>query len=343
VLENLSNPEEAYRVAQVLVASCAAPMTIDRIDVVVSCSVGVALHPHHAVTPERLARAADAALYRAKDVRNRWQAFAEEMDEHRPPALTVNALRQAIETRALEVYYQPVVDLQTRRMSGVEALVRWTHPQAGSVPASQIVALAEESGLIVGLGRLVLETAVAQVLAWDRLTGRTDLTVAINVSAVQVHEGSLLAVLDRVVSETGFDPRRIELEFTETGALRGSAAIDRVFRALKARGFVLTIDDFGTGYSALSRLERLPIDTIKIDRSFVQAIGTERRGGTIARAVVAIGHSLGLQVIGEGVETEQQRDFLAAAGCHRAQGYLLGHPMPAAALTAQLFADGRVA
>ena len=336
VLEGLTDPDEACRVAQVLVASCSAPLAIDRHEVAVSCSIGVAVYPQHARMADRLARAADAALYRAKDVRNHWQAYAPEMEEMRAPALTVSALRLALDQHALDVHYQPVVCLRTHRVTGVEALIRWTHPTEGVVPASQIVKLAEDSGLIIPLGAFVLEAAVAQVLEWDRLTGRTDLTLAVNVSAVQVHEGSLVAMLDRVVTSTGFDPRRLELEFTETGALRGSTALDRTFQALKARGFVLTIDDFGTGYSALSRLERLPIDGVKIDRSFVHGIGTERRGGTIARAVVAIGHSLGLQVVAEGVETEQQRAFLAAAGCHRAQGFLLGRPVAGADLTSML-------
>jgi len=329
LLEGVPGPDEAARIAQVLVGACAAPATIDGHDVTMSCSVGVALCPTHASTPDSLLRASDAALYGAKEVRNHWQVYEPDLHGAHVPVRT-SALRQALDQGALEVHYQPIVSLADGRLVGAEALVRWTHPVAGPVPASHVVKLAEDSGLIVALGTYVAEMAIAELQAWDRISGGRNLRLALNISALQVREGGLVAWLDRLVARTGVDPARVELEFTETGALRGTSSIDRVFESLSERGFVLTIDDFGTGYSALSRLERLPVSAVKIDRTFVQGIGTPRRGGTIAQAIAAMGRSLGLTVIAEGVETEAQQRFLAEAGCHAAQGYLIGRPQPGA-------------
>lgn len=339
VLEGVRTIDDAVSVAQVLVASCSAPLQVDGHAVALSCSAGIAVYPDHGSTPERLRQAADIALYGAKEVRNHWQVYSPDLHEVRAPVQS-GTLRAALEQGDLDVHYQPIVCLESRRVQGVEALVRWTHPTAGAIPASQIVALAEDSGLIVDLGVYVTTRAVEQMLAWDRLTGRRDLTLAVNVSALQVREGSLVTWLDRLMVTSGFDPRRLELEFTETASLRGAAGGDRCFEALSARGFALTIDDFGTGYSALSRLERLPIGSVKIDRSFVHAIGTPRRGGTIAEAIAAMGRSLGLRVVAEGVETEEQCAFLASAGCHAAQGYLLGRPTSAGELTPLLDSRG---
>lgn len=335
VLGGLHSAEEAATIAQVLVASCSAPLRLEGHAVALSCSAGIAVCPDHGTTPDRLSRAADAALYGAKEIRNHWQMYSSDLLDVRAP-LQSSALRLALERGDLEVHYQPIVSLESGAIEAVEALVRWTHPATGPIPASQIVALAEDSGLIVDLGTYVTAIAVAQMQAWDAEVGATHLRLSVNVSALQVREGSLVSWLDQLMASTGFDPTRLELEFTETGSLRQASDVDRCFHDLSTRGFALTIDDFGTGYSALSRLERLPIGTVKIDRSFVHGIGTPRRGGTIAQAIAAMGRSLGLRVIGEGVETPQQRDFLAAAGCHAAQGYLLGRPQPAADLTPRL-------
>ncbi len=176
-------------------------------------------------------------------------------------------------------------------------------------------------GLIVPLSEYVARTAMRQRLEWDRHTGRTDVTLAVNISPIQIQEGGLVAMLDRLVSETGFDPRRLELELTEGTAMRAAGPAFLALEQLKPRGYTLAVDDFGVGYSALSRVERLPIDVMKIDRSFVQAIDAEGRGGVIARAIIAMGRSLGLRVVGEGVETRQQLTFLAAEGCDCVQGY----------------------
>lgn len=341
LVEAVQVPADACRIAEAVVAACSAPMNVAGQDVTMSCSVGVALCPAHASTADELMRASDSALYGAKEVRNRYQLYEAEVHALRVPVRAA-ALRQALDRGELDVHFQPVVSLSTGRIGGAEALVRWTHPEAGPVPANQIVQLAEDSGLIVPLGAYVANVALAQLARWDAAFPDSCLHMAMNVSALQVSEGSLVKWLDGLVTRTGVRPDRIELEFTETGALRVGAAVDRAFQDLHDRGFVLAIDDFGIGYSALSRLERLPVDVVKIDRSFVQAIGTPRRGGTIAQAIIAMGRALGLTVVAEGVETEQQRDFLASAGCHAAQGYLLGRPMPGDAFALLLSAEAHL-
>lgn len=338
IVEGLSDVSEAVRVAQAIVAACGAPTVIDGHDVTLSCSVGIAGYPDHASTPEMLIRAADAALYGAKEVRNHWLMYEPDAIDG-PAPVRASTLRRAIERGELEVHYQPIVALATGHIVAAEALVRWTHPEAGPVSASQIVKLAEDSGLIVPLGTFVAEVALKQLHAWDQRPYTRGLRMALNVSAQQVREGGLVPWLDRVVAHVGVAPSRVDLEFTETGALRGAPAIDRVFHELDYRGFVLSIDDFGIGYSALARLERLPVSVIKIDRSFVQGVGTPRRGGKIAQAIVALGRSLSMTVIAEGVETEAQRAVLAATGCHCAQGYLLGRPQPAEQFERLLGAD----
>lgn len=343
VLSGVGAAADAEAVARVLVASTAAPLVIDDHEIIVSCSIGVAVYPDDALSREALVKAADTAQYRAKEVRNSWQRFSPDMEQWRTSMPGIGALRQALDARQLHVHYQPIADLTTGRVRGVEALVRWTHPEIGPVAAADIIRLAEESGLIVPLSEFVIRTAMQQMRPWDQETGRTDLTLAVNISAVQIHEGRLLAMLDRLVEECGFVPERLEIELTESTAMRASASAVSTLHALKARGFALTIDDFGTGYSALSRLERLPIDAMKIDKSFLEGIGSEARGGVIARAIIAMGRSLGLRLVGEGVETERQRSFLETEGCDCAQGFLVGRPLPASELTPVLLRGDRTA
>jgi diguanylate cyclase (GGDEF)-like protein len=330
ILPNVRRPEDADAVARVLVSSCAAPIAVDGHEVVVSCSVGVALYPQQADSKEALLRAADAAQYHAKEARNSWQRYSADMQSWSAALPGAAALRQALDAGNLDVHYQPLFQLPETRICALEALIRWTH--AGRpVPAVDIVRLAEESGLSVALTDFIMRTAMQQMREWDRMVGRTDLRLAVNVSAVQIHEGGLAAMVDRLTGETGFDPRRLDIELTERVAMRATASAQATVEALRARGTTLTLDDFGTGYSALSRLDQLPIDAVKIDRSFLEPIGA---GGdsVIARAIIALARALGLRIVGEGVETEAQLAFLKREGCECAQGFLLGRPMPASQL-----------
>jgi diguanylate cyclase (GGDEF)-like protein len=334
IMPGLQQPEDADAVARVLLSSCAASLAVDNREIVVSCSIGVALYPQHGTTKESLLRAADTAQYHAKEVRNSWQRFTSEMTEWRPTTPGLGALRHAIEARQLDVHYQPVVELSSGRIVSVEALVRWTH-EGRVIPPGDIVGLAEESGLIVLLAEYVMRTALADLTRLDTEVGATALRLSVNISAVQISEGSLVAATDRLLAESGFDPRRLDFELTERAAMRGSAADRSTLEALRERGITLTIDDFGTGYSALSRLEGLPIQSLKIDKSFLDRVGT---GGStvVARAIIAMGHALALRVVAEGIETPEQLAFAQREGCHYAQGYLLGRPADVATLARML-------
>ncbi|MGE0865407.1 MAG: putative bifunctional diguanylate cyclase/phosphodiesterase [Vicinamibacterales bacterium] len=224
VIPDLQHPEDADAIATVLLGSCGAPLAVDGREVVVSCSIGVALYPQHGHTQEALLRAADTAQYHAKEVRNSWQRYRPEMQEWRAATPGLGALRQALEAGRLEVHFQPIVDILTGRVGSVEALVRWTH-DGFAVAAGDIVSLAEESGLIVPLTEFVLRSAVRQMRAWDDTLGRTDLRVAVNISAVQVAEGGLVGMADRVLAECQFDPHRLDFELTERAAMRAARRV----------------------------------------------------------------------------------------------------------------------
>jgi diguanylate cyclase (GGDEF)-like protein len=329
--------EDADAMARLLLSTCSAPVVVDGRDIVVSCSIGVALYPEHGTTRDALLRAADTAQYHAKEVRNSWQRYTTEMTEWRPATPGLSALRHAMDSRQLVVHYQPVVELESGRIVSIEALVRWTHDGV-AIPPGSIVNLAEQSGLIVPLADYVMRTAVADLTRLDAEVGGTGLRLSVNISPVQIGEGSLVTATDRVLSESGFDATRLDFELTERAAMRGSAADRSTLAALRERGITLTIDDFGTGYSALSRLEGLPIHGLKIDKSFLERIHSGR-SNVVARAIIAMGRALGLRVIAEGVETAEQLAFVRREGCDCAQGYLLGRPCDVSMLRDQLNRD----
>lgn len=330
VLTDLASDQDIAHIAGVLNSSCSAPLVIDGREAIVSCSIGAAVYPDHGTSREILLRAADAAQYRAKESRNSWQLYQPDMRESRE-TLTLSALRIAIEQRLLKVHYQPIVSLASGRVHAVEALVRWLDD---SVSATDIVGLAETSGLIMPLTEFVLRTAGAQMRAWDAI-GFTDLRLSINISAVQVNGDALLAMIDRVLGELSFDAARLDLELTERAAMRASPGVQAALDALRARGMTLTLDDFGTDYSALNRLERLPMDAIKIDKSFLERVDVEGNG-VVARAIIAMGRALRMSIVGEGVETREQLEFLRREGCEFAQGYYLSHPTDGDTLTGWL-------
>jgi len=233
------------------------------------------------------------------------------------------------------VHYQPQVEIAGGRINGVEALVRWRDPRRGMVPPGEFIPLAEETGLIVPLGEWVLRTACAQNRAWQT-AGWPPMTVAVNLSARQFRGQPLHEMLARVLGETGLAPRYLELEVTESVAMHEVEATIAALQALKATGVRLAIDDFGTGYSSLAYLKRYPVDKLKVDQSFVRHMASEASDAAIVRAVIALGHALGLTVIAEGVESEAQLALLAEYGCEEMQGFLLSRPLPAAELTSLL-------
>ncbi|WP_296952032.1 EAL domain-containing protein [uncultured Massilia sp.] len=330
------------------------PVQIDGQAVQVSCSTGVVIYPRDGEDPKTLMMNADAAMYRAKELgNNNFQFYTRAMNASVEEKLVLlEGLRKAMEATLLagdttagaavpapagmfHLLYQPKVDLRTGRMFGVEALIRWRHPEHGMVPPPRFIGLAEESGLIVALGEWVVRTACRQAQAW-RAAGLPALTVSVNVSARQFEERRLVERVAGALRESGLPPSALELEVTESLLMRDMhQAVERM-RELKAMGVSLSIDDFGTGYSSLSALKSFPISTLKIDKSFVRDLGHCADDQAIALAVISLGHRLHLRVIAEGVETEEQRDFLRANDCDEMQGYLFSPPVAAEQIAALL-------
>jgi diguanylate cyclase (GGDEF)-like protein len=327
------------------------PVLIDDQAVQVSCSMGVVMYPRDGEDPKTLMMNADAAMYRAKDLgSNNFQFYTREMNASvEEKLMLLEGMRKAFDATQsgapaagpaghFFLMYQPKVDLRTGRIFGVEALIRWRHPEHGMVPPPRFIGLAEESGLIVAIGEWVLRTACRQARLWVD-AGLDPLTVSVNVSARQFEEKHLVERIAVALRDTGLAPDALELEVTESLLMRDqNQAIERM-RELKDMGISLSIDDFGTGYSSLSALKSFPISTLKIDKSFVRDLATSADDQAIALAVISLGHRLHLRVIAEGVETEEQREFLTANECDEMQGYLFSPPVPADGITAMLQAQ----
>ena len=292
-------------------------------------SIGITLFRDHSVTVDELMRRADTAMYQSKAAgRNTLRFFDPEMQAAvKARAALELDLRLAIVEGQFVLYYQPQVD-SSGGVIGAEALVRWQHPKYGLVSPAMFIPLAEETGLILPLGHWVLETACAQLAAWATKSSTASLTLAVNVSARQFSLPNLVEEVKALVDYTGAPPEKLKLELTESLLLENAEDIIAKMVALKTRGVSFSLDDFGTGYSSLSYLKRLPLDQLKIDQSFVRDILTDPNDAAIARTIVALGQSLGMAVIAEGVETEAQKDFLAASDCHAYQGYLFSRPLP---------------
>jgi diguanylate cyclase len=268
-------------------------------------------------------------MYRAKEQgRDNYQLYTHAMNASAVERLALESdLRQALGKRELLLHYQPLLDLGTGRVHGVEALVRWQHPERGLVPPSDFIPLAEVTGLILPMGFWILRAACAQAKAWHDC-GHPHLSVAVNLSARQFSQPDLAKQVRQALDETGLPPRYLDLEITESNAMQNAEATITTLRELKTLGVRVSIDDFGIGYSSLNYLKRLPIDTLKIDQSFVRDITTDPDDAAIATAVIALAHTLKLKVVGEGVETEEQLAFLAGRHCDRMQGYLFSRPLP---------------
>ncbi|PVX37749.1 PAS domain S-box-containing protein/diguanylate cyclase (GGDEF)-like protein [Janthinobacterium sp. 78] len=328
-----------------LIPAMRQPHQVEGSALYVSCSVGVAIYPDHGDDMDTLMRHADAAMYQAKSGgRDHARMFTPQMQEQQLQQLHLESdLRHAIERQELVLYYQPRIDAQSSRVNGVESLIRWQHPQHGLIAPDSFIPAAEESGLIVSIGAWVIREACRQQLAW-REAGTGDIAVSINLSAIQLKSGTLVATLREVLREFPVTPGQIEFELTESILMDNVDDTIATLHAIKALGFALSIDDFGTGYSSLNYLCRFPLDKLKIDMSFVQDIHGSPQNLAVTKTIIGLGHTLGLTVTAEGVESAADADVLRHAGCDELQGYYFARPMPQAHFMAWLaHSDARCA
>lgn len=341
LLPDLTDAETTSAVVQTLLTELSEPFVLDRQSIVVPVSIGAALGPNDGKDFPTLLRNAEMAMYKAKQAgRKTWCYYDAGLDaEMRGRLYLVNGLRLALSRNELLLHYQPQVDIASGRVLGVEALVRWQHPQWGLVPPGRFIPAAEENGLIVEIGNWVIFEACRQTASW-RAQGVTIPRVAVNVAAAQLHRGSLESIIRDALAKTGLPASALELELTESSLVENNAEVMLTLSRLKALGVTLSIDDFGTGYSCLAYLRRLAVDTLKIDRSFVQGIDTED-GHAIVATIIQMADSLGLTTLAEGVEDQAIADELLRLGCRQAQGFLYARPVPAQELVAILGAVRR--
>ena len=330
ILPGLQRQEDATAPAQKLLEAMREPVRLDGHELCVTASIGIAVFPAHGGDRDLLLRHADAALYRAKARgRNRFEPFEPELAAQTAARVELERdLRRALACGELGLVYQPQVNLRTGRIVGVEALMRWHHPRLGLVPPSSFIPIAEESGLISALGAWALRDACLAMLAWDG-SGRGPQRVAVNVSVCQLQHDDLAHIVSRVLAETGLAAGRLELELTEAALLHEDERVAETLARLRALGVGLALDDFGTGYSSLSRLRQHPIQRLKLDRSFVRGIMSNRSDATVAQAIIDLARELALTVVADGVETAEQMVVLRGLGCEEAQGFLIGRPLPA--------------
>jgi diguanylate cyclase (GGDEF)-like protein len=322
-------------VARKIMQAFEPPFFIDGIPIAVETSLGVALHPDHGDTVDVLIQRADIAMYVAKRHKSGFVLYDATLDQHSPRRLALmGELRQAIDQRQLKLYYQPKIDLKTGQVAGVEGLLRWHHAEHGFIPPDQFIASAEQTGLITPLTGFVLEEALQQCCAWRRMG--LDLCIAVNLSARNLQNLQLPWQVADLLAARGLESCCLELELTESAIMMNPARAMEVLTRLHAMGIALTIDDFGVGYSSLAYLQKLPIGTIKIDKSFVLGMMTNENDRVIVRSTIELGRNLGLKVVAEGVENQALFDELVAFGCDLAQGYHISRPMPAGELPAWL-------
>lgn len=328
--ENCQQVVQAAALAQRIIDGLREPVLLDSRQLFISASIGISLFPSDALDAQQMLRNADSALFKAKsDGREGYALYTEELTAHAQQRVElVGELRRAIEQEELRVFYQPVHDLYSGRMLGVEALVRWQHPQRGLVSPGEFIPIAEQSGLIADIDAWVLKTACGQMQQW-RASGFELEFVAVNVSSRLFSRNDLHHQVARVLSETGLDPAFLELEVTESAVMEDpEMALEQLHR-LRELGLRLAIDDFGTGYSSLLRLKRMPVQKLKIDQGFVAGLPQDEDDAAIVRVIIALGQALGMKVLAEGIETPAQASFLLENHCELGQGYLFGRPQPA--------------
>lgn len=330
ILPAINHAEDATAITQKIINVLADPFELNDQEVFTSTSIGIALYPADGYDVDSLIRSADLAMYQAKEKgRNNYQFFSMEMNRKAQELLALETdLRRALEHDQLVLFFQPQVNIATGKITGMEALLRWHHPQWGLLAPGRFIPVAEEAGLIVAIGEWVLRTACAQNRAWQK-AGYAPLRMAINMSIRQLKNYNLAQTVAAVLAETALPPRWLELELTEKMLMENAETLPATFHDLKALGVEIAVDDFGAGCSSLGYFNTFPIDRLKIAPSFIESIGREPKKAAIARAIISLAHTLGLRVIAEGVETEEQRAFLRKHRCEECQGFLVGAPLPA--------------
>lgn len=328
VLQDLSNEREAINIAESILKSIQQPFVIDDRKFSISISIGISIYPKDATAPELLIRNADMAMYRAKELgRNNLQFFTEELNKRILNRLLIeNQLRDALALNEFSLLYQPIVCMTSQRVIGLEALLKWNNPKLVNIPSSEFISIAEEAGLIIPIGEWALRAACMQTKIWHE-AGFFPLQICVNFSARQFKQTNFLELMNQILKEIEFDPHFLTLEITESMLMEDVDQIIDILNQLKKIGITIVIDDFGKGYSSLNYLKRLPVDKLKIDRTFIQDIPQHQDDVAITKAVIALAEGLGLKVIAEGVENKSQCQFLVNHHCFEMQGYYFSRPL----------------
>lgn len=339
ILQSTSDPRQALSVAMNIRKSISQGFSLDNQDCYITACIGLSTFPEDGVDADSIMHNADMALHRAKKQgRNTTQQFTRALNAATIERVRLeSSLRKALQRNDFVLFYQPIVDTVTGRITGCEALIRWMHPEMGIVSPISFIPIAEETGQIVEIGEWVVREACKQTALWHKTGYPID--VAVNMSAKSFRNNDILTVVQQACKSSGLDPQHLHFELTETALMDNPDAVAKILHELKDMGIKISLDDFGTGYSSLSNLRRFPIDIVKIDRSFVRHVTRNRDDAAIAEAIIGMGHSLKLTVVAEGVDTEEQLKFLKARGCDLLQGYLISTPVSGEQFTSLLAAD----
>ncbi len=330
LLEDIQNLQDVTQIAQKIINDFQTPFMIQNSEIMVTVCIGIAMYPNDGNDALVLLRNADSAVYKAKEIGiNNYQFYTPEINARAFEQLTLEIqLRKSIKENQLLIYYQPQWEIGSKKMLGMEALLRWKHPELGMVSPAKFIPLAEENGLIIPMSEWIIESVIRQILEW-KSQGYLEYRVAINTSARQFHESDIIGFLEKMLAQYAIDSSSLELELTESVTMReGSQSIDKLVK-IREMGIHLSLDDFGTGYSSLSYLQKFPIDLLKIDQSFIKNLNIRMEDAAIVKTIIAMGKSLRMKTIAEGVETEEQRKFLHENGCDYGQGFLISPALPA--------------
>ncbi len=337
LFENISDELAAATMAQRISELFTKPFSVGENEILIKANMGIAFFPSDGNDPKTLIKHANMAMLRAKeDAKNNYHFFRAEIQEEITGRIEMESnMRKAIDNGEFFVEYQPLVDAKTEKIIGAEALVRWNHPKLQIIPPLDFIPVAEDTGMILEIGEIVLKSAIAQMQAWHA-AGHDDLKISVNISGIQLLQSDLEETIDAILQKTGFDPRYLQLELTESTLMQNIELAAERLEHFKAKQMQISIDDFGTGYSSLSYLKRLPIDSLKIDQSFIRNIQSDESDKVIVDTIIAMGHNLGLEVVAEGIEQPAQKHYLQQHACDILQGYLFGKSLDAEAFGALL-------